>query len=100
MLTPSSLTIAQGASGSTVVTTVLVSGPTQPLKFELGAMPLGVSWRLAPEAPLIGMPAVLTLDVGTVVPGTYIVPVVASSPQGVVHKADLTFTITAADFSI
>lgn len=84
MLTPSTLTIAQGATGTCAVATTLVSGAVQQLEMTIGPLPVGAkAWFTPPIVP-VGLDSTLHIATFNVTPGTYqvTVEVVGRAVQG------------------
>jgi hypothetical protein len=124
MLTPSTITLAQGETGTVAVSTTLLTGFDQLLTFTITGLPPviplippfnfaqsarftlnpapGVKVSFAPNPVAVGTAVTLTLTVGNVVPGTYPCQVVATgqfSPNAPV-TADLTLVVTPSTFSV
>lgn len=98
MLTPSTLTVAQGGSGTCVVSTALASGVPQQLQLS-ASLPTGVQAFFAPPAVMVGVNSLMTIVVGNVTPGSYPVTVTAAGSLST-HSSVLTLTVTASDFTL
>lgn len=119
MLVPSTITIPQGGTGTVAITTVLVSGETQLLSWSLTGIPQvapnsgvplytsqlfggvnqpGVLATFGPNPALVATPVTLVLQVKNVIPGTYVMQVVAMGPLETVMET-LTLIVTPSTFS-
>lgn len=118
MLTPSTITIPQGGTGLVAVTTTLGTGVAQNLHWSITGIPPaipvvssfsfgvgpntlpppGVVATFSPNLSEVGAAVSLQLLVGNVVPGTYVLQVIATGDYEVAQEA-LTLIITASTFT-
>lgn len=94
---PSTLTLAQGASGTVTVTLVRGGGFADPVNVAVTGLPAGVTLSVTP-AQLTGTTtqATVTVNVGsTVQPGTYTATVTATATGIGSATANYTLTVTA-----
>ena len=93
--TPGTLTVTAGGSGTTSVTTALVSGTAESIALSAGSLPAGVSAAFTPGSVLAGAGSSLTLSVGTAVaPGVYSISLTGTAPSAS-HSLALSLTVTA-----
>jgi hypothetical protein len=99
---PAGLTIQQGSSGTSTISTTVVSGSGTVALTASGA-PSGVTATLSPTSVAAGSSSTLTLNVGSAVaPGTYTITVTGTEGSAT-HSTPVTLTVTAVtgnDFSI
>ncbi len=124
MLTPSTITIAQGATGTVAVATTLVAGANQLVKFEVQGLPPrvpllppfsfsqaaqftlnpspGVKVQFSPNPARVGVAVQLDLTVFNVPPGTYPLTVVATGDANptIPVNAALTLVVTPSTFTV
>ncbi len=92
---PSSLSIAQGASGGTSITTALISGSAETVALAVSGLPAGVTATLTPTSVSAGGSATLGLAVAASVPtGTYPLTVTGTAPSAT-HATTVSLTVTA-----
>ena len=94
-LSPSSLSLVQGASGSSTVATTVTSGSAQSVSLSASGLPAGATASFSPASVTAGGSSTLTVSAGTAAPGTYSVTVTGAGPAAT-HSASLDLTVTAA----
>lgn len=95
VIAETSLTIAQGATGVTEITTECDPGFVGTATLELESSPSGVSGTFVPDALSCGDTSTLTLDVAaSVQPSTYAMRVLSES-DGIVAHVQLTLVVAA-----
>jgi hypothetical protein len=90
---PSSLSVAQGASGTSTISTAVTSGSAQSIALTVSGMPAGVTASVSPTSVTAGSSATLTLGTGTASAGTYNITVTGTAPSGT-HTANVSLTVT------
>src|SRR5277367_874778 len=101
MITPSTLAISQGGSGSVTVTTTLVgvSAPQQVL-LTVSGVPSNVTYTFSPPSINSGQSANLTFAAATsATAGTYTVTITATGTL-TTHINTLSLVVVASDFNI
>ena len=97
---PSSLTLGQNVSGTSSISTALVSGTAGTVNLTASVSPAGPTLSLAPTSVTVGSGSTLTVSTGTSTPGTYTVTVTGTEGS-ISHTATVTLTVTGVnDFSI
>lgn len=99
---PSTVSVAQGASGTSTISTATTSGVAQSVALTVSGLPSGASASFSPTSVTSGSSSVLTLNSGTAAAGTYALTVTGTGVSAT-HATSVTFTITpvvANDFSI
>jgi uncharacterized repeat protein (TIGR01451 family) len=98
---PSSLSVASGGtSGSSTISTAVISGSAGPVALAVSGAPAGATVTLSPPSVTAGASAVLTVSAGTAVAGSYTL-IVTGTEGSVTHTTPVALTVTAApDFSI
>jgi len=97
---PTSLTIQQGSSGTSVITITSIGGFDQPVQLTVSGEPSGVTASLNPEQitppPDGTITSTLTVSVGaSATPGSYTLTVTGTSGT-LTHSVDITMEITGA----
>jgi len=93
---PSTVSMQQGASGTSTISTALLSGSPETISVSAGGAPAGSTATLNPTSVATGGSATLTLAVGAgTAAGTYPITVTGSSSSAT-HSATLNLTVTAA----
>ena len=100
---PSNLTVVQGNSGTSAVSTALVTGTAGTINLSVTSSPSGLAASLNPTAVTAGGSSTLTVspDLATA-PGTYTLTVTGTEGS-VTHSASVTVTVSQVppnDFSI
>jgi hypothetical protein len=100
---PSSVVVPQGGSGSSTISTSLVSGAPQTISLSASNLPTGASASFTPASVLTGLSSTLTILGGTAATGSYIVNVTATNGS-ITHTTPVAVTVTSStggnDFSI
>ena len=93
---PTSLTIAQGASGTSTISTAVTAGTGGTVSLTAGVAPTGPTASISPSTITAGGRSTLTVDVGSsVAPGTYTVTVTGTEGSNN-HPTTVSVTVTAA----
>jgi hypothetical protein len=97
---PPSVSLAQGASGSSTILTTVTSGSAETVNLNVSGVPSGASASLVPTSLATGGSSTLTINTGTAAPGTYTLTVTGTAASAT-HATDVSLTIQAPnDFSI
>jgi hypothetical protein len=100
---PSSLSVQQGASGTSTISTAVTSGSAQTVNLSASGQPTGTTVSFNPAAVTAGGSSTMTVSVGaTTTPGSYTITVTGTG-SAATHTVDVALTVTAApasDFSI
>jgi glucose/arabinose dehydrogenase/regulation of enolase protein 1 (concanavalin A-like superfamily) len=101
---PTALTAAVGGSGSTSITTALISGNAESIALTASGLPAGVTTGFVPASVTAGGSSTLTFNVaGSAAPGTYPITVTGTAISAT-HTTPVSLTVSAApppnDFSI
>ncbi len=102
LASPNSLSVVQGASGTSSISTAVVSGVAGTVSLAAIGLPSGASASLSPTSVTAGGSSVLTVNAGTAAPGVYAIAVTGVEGS-MSHSADISLTVTAPvanDFSI
>jgi hypothetical protein len=91
---PVSLSIQQGLSGTSTISSSVVSGAPGTVALSLSGLPSGATASFSPASVAAGSNATLTVNAGTAAPGTYALTV-AGVASGVTHTATIAVTIVA-----
>jgi hypothetical protein len=93
---PSSVSLVQGAAGSSSIGTALVSGSAESVALWISGLPTGVTAGFSPAGVTAGGSSTLTLTVGaTVIPATYPLTVTGTATSAT-HATGLSLTVTAS----
>jgi hypothetical protein len=94
---PSSLTLGQGKSGSSTVSTGLVSGSAQTISLSVSGVPSGASVTFNPSSVSTGGSSTMTVTTGTTTaPGSYTLTVTGTS-AGATHSTSLQLSVVGAN---
>ena len=100
---PSSLSIPDGSSGSTTISTAVTSGAAQTVNLSASGQPAGTTVSFNPVSVTAGGSSAMTATVGaTAAAGTYTITVTGTGASAT-HTTTVTLTVTSAptsDFSI
>src|SRR5438874_5237767 len=100
---PSSLTLAQNAAGSSTISTAVVSGVAETINLSVSGTPAGATSSLNPTSVTAGGSSTLSVNAGTAAAGTYTLTVTGTSPS-ISHSTTVTLTVQGPppppDFSI
>ena len=92
---PSSVTAAQGASGTSTVSTAVTSGSAQTVALTASGQPAGTTVSFSPASVTTGSSSTMTIAVGAAtVPGTYTITVTGTGASAT-HSATVSLTVTA-----
>jgi len=92
---PSSLTVAPGASGSSTISTAVTSGPAQTVSLSASGLPAGASASFNPASVTAGGSSSMTVTAGTgTAPGTYTITVTGTGTSAT-HATTVTLTVPA-----
>ncbi len=92
---PTTVPVTAGTSGSTSITTALVSGSAESIALSATGLPLGVTAGFSPTSVTAGGSSNLTFTVtGSVAPGTYPIGVTGTAPSAT-HGTSVSLTVTA-----
>jgi hypothetical protein len=100
---PSSLTVMQGRTGTSTLSTAIVTGTADPINLSATSSPVGPVASFNPAVINAGASSTLAVAVEfTTAPGVYVVTVTGTEASGATHNTSVTITVTAAptDFSI
>jgi hypothetical protein len=93
---PASVSVAQGQSGASTISTTVTSGSSQPISLSASGQPAGVSVSFNPAAPNGGGSSTMTMAVGAgVAAGDYPITVTGTN-GGTTHTTSVTLTVTPA----
>jgi uncharacterized membrane protein len=100
---PTSISVQQGSSGTSTISTTLVSGTAETINLAASGQPAGTTATLNPTSVSTGGSATLTLAVGaSTAPGSYTITVTGTG-SAATHSTTVTLAVTQAppnDFSI
>ena len=92
---PSTLSIAQGAAGTSTIRTTLVSGSAESVALTISGLPSGVTGAFVPTSVTAGGSSTLTLTVsGSAATGTYPLTVTGTAASAT-HTTPVSLTVTA-----
>jgi len=100
---PSSLSLNQGGSGTSNVTTAVTSGSAQSVALSVGGLPSGATASFSPTSVTAGGSSTLAVDAGTAAAGSYALTITGTGASAT-HTTSLSLAIAgkppANDFSI
>ncbi len=97
---PSSLSVAQGSSGTSTISTAVTSGSAQAVSLSASGQPAGTTVGFSPSTVTAGGSSTMTVNVGaSTAPGAYTITVTGTS-AGATHTTTVGLTVGASDFSI
>ena len=100
---PAGLSVPQGGSGTSTISTALVSGSAETIALTASGVPTGTTASLSPTSVSTGGSSTLTLNVGSsTAAGSYTITVTGTAPSAT-HSTSVALTVTAPaanDFSI
>jgi hypothetical protein len=99
---PTSISLNANASGSSTISTLVVSGSAETVALSLTGLPAGATGSLNPTSVTAGGSSTLSVNAGTASPGTYTLTVTGTAPSAT-HATTVTLTVNAPppnDFSI
>src|SRR5579859_7261164 len=93
---PTSVSVAQGSSGTSTISTTVTSGSAATVSLSAGVSPAGPTASLSPTSVTAGGSSTLTVSVGaTVATGSYTVTVTGTEGSAT-HSATVTVTVTSS----
>ena len=93
---PASLSVAQGASGTSTISTAVTSGSAQSVGFSASGQPAGATVTFNPGSVTAGNSSTMTVTAGAGTPtGSYTITVTGTG-TGATHSIGVTLTVTAA----
>jgi subtilase family serine protease len=99
---PSNLIVQQGTSGTSTISTAIISGGAGTVSLSVSGIPSGATASLSPASISSGSSSALTFNAGTAATGVYTLTVTGTGTT-VTRSTSVTVSITAAlinDFSI
>src|SRR5689334_1098516 len=97
---PTSLSLVQGTSGSSSISTAVISGSAATVALSVSGVPVGANASLSPSSVTAGGSSTLNVSAGSAAPGSYTLTVTGTEGT-TTHSAQVALTVTAAaDFSI
>ena len=94
-VSPTSLTVAAGASGTSTVTTAVLTGAAETISLAASGAPSGVTVSLSPTSVSSGASSTATVTAAsTAVAGTYPITITGTAASGA-HTATLSLTVTS-----
>jgi hypothetical protein len=91
---PASLTLQQGAGGTSTISTAITSGAAQIVALSLSGVPSGATASLNPTSVTAGGSSTLSVNAGTAAAGTYTLTVTGTGTSAT-HSTTVTLTVTA-----
>ncbi len=91
---PSSLTLAQNAGGSSTISTAVTSGSAQAITLSVSGTPAGASASLSPASITAGGSSTLSVNAGTAAAGTYTLTVTGTGTSAT-HSTSVSLTVTS-----
>ena len=98
-LGPNTLTLNQGASGTSTISTAVTSGNAETVALAVSGLPAGASASFNPTSVTAGSSSTLTINAGTAAPGNYAATITGTAASRT-HSANLSLTIPPNDFSL
>jgi subtilase family serine protease len=98
---PASLSLQQETSGTSTISTAIISGSAQTLNLAISGVPAGATASVSPASISAGATSTLSISAGAAAPGIYTIVVTATGTT--THSTNLVLTVTAPvinDFSI
>ena len=95
---PTTLSLVQGQTGTSAISTAVTSGNTETINLTASGAPNGASATLNPTSVTTGGGSTVTVAAGTAAPGTYTLTVTGTATSAM-HSATVTLTVTAAPAS-
>ena len=96
---PASMTLGQNVSGTSTISTALVSGTAGTVALTASVSPAGPTASLTPTSVTVGGGSTLTVNAGTSTPGSYTVTVTGTEGS-IAHSTTVAVTVTGNNFSI
>lgn len=98
---PASLSLQQETSGTSTISTAIISGSAQTLNFSISGVPAGATASVNPASISAGATSTLSISAGAAAPGVYTIVVTATGTT--TRSTNIVLTVTALvvnDFSI
>src|SRR5205823_10146921 len=93
---PSSLSVAQGGSGGSTISTAVTSGSAQSVSLSASGQPTGTTVSFSPASVTAGGSSTMTVNVGaSTAPGSYTITVTGTGASAT-HATSVALTVTAA----
>jgi hypothetical protein len=92
---PASLTLAQGAQGTSTISTAVTSGSAETINLSLSGAPAGATASLSPTSITAGGSSTLTVNAGTAAAGTYTLTVTGTAASAT-HGTSVSLTVTSS----
>src|SRR3954454_6478952 len=93
---PSSVSVQQGGTGTSTISTAVTSGSAQAVTFSASGVPAGTTASFSPASVTAGASSTLTLAVGSsTAAGTYTITVTGTGASAT-HTAAVSLTVTSA----
>jgi len=97
---PNSLTIGQGGSATSTISTTITTGSTQTVSLSASGQPTGTTVSFSPSSISAGGSSTMTVNVGTnTLTGPYTITVRGTGTSAT-HTTTVGLTVVASDFSI
>jgi len=99
---PTSVSITQGNSGSSMISTAVISGSAQTVSLTAGGLPSGATAGFNPTSVTAGGSSTMTINTGTAATGTYTLTITGTGTSAT-HSTTVTLTVNSAvtnDFSM
>jgi glucose/arabinose dehydrogenase len=94
--TPTTVTASAGGTGSTSISTAVISGVGESISLSASGVPVGISAGFVPSSVNAGSSSTLTFTVGaSIPPGSYPITVTGTAASAT-HSIPVTLTVTAA----
>jgi hypothetical protein len=91
---PSSLSVAQGANGTSTIGTAVLTGAAQTISFSASGQPAGATVSFSPASVSTGGSSTMTVNVGAATAtGSYTITVTGTSPSAT-HTTTVSLTVT------
>ena len=91
---PSGLTLAQGASGTSTISTAVAGGSAGTVSLAVSGVPAGATAAVSPTSVTAGNASTLTVHAGTAAAGPYTITVTGTEGSAT-HATSVTLTVTA-----
>jgi hypothetical protein len=92
---PTSLTLLQGANGTSTISTAVTNGSAQTVNLTVSGVPTGATATVEPTSITAGGASTLTVNAGTAAPGTYTLTVTGTGTSAT-HSVTVGLTVTAS----
>ncbi len=98
---PTSLSLGPGNSGTSTISTAVISGSAETVALTVSGAPAGASASLSPTSVTAGGTSTLTVNAGTAAAGTYTLTITGTAASAT-HSTTVMLTVTGVtnDFSI